>query len=144
MVPPFRFFSALCDFFFEKFLMSQKSPPSSFLIFCNRMYVNKSQRVPLLHFRHYASFSKKKYGLFFFKKTIILFPVLSNMEGPRLARNFFKHLRKRRTLKGPLFQFCFGIVLIFSQFFPSKGPPSIFFDILQETGFSTSPKGGRC
>ena len=28
--PPFQFFSALCEFFFRKFLMSQKSPPFGF------------------------------------------------------------------------------------------------------------------
>ena len=28
--PPFQFFSALCEFFFRKFLMSQNSPPSGF------------------------------------------------------------------------------------------------------------------
>ena len=29
--PPFQFFSALCEFFFRKFLMSQKSPPFGFV-----------------------------------------------------------------------------------------------------------------
>ena len=29
-VPPVNFFSALCEFFFRKFLMSQKSPPFGF------------------------------------------------------------------------------------------------------------------
>ena len=43
---PFGFFSALCDFFFENFLMSPKGPPLSFLKFCNGMFVNKSRRVP--------------------------------------------------------------------------------------------------
>ena len=28
--PPFQFFSALCEFFFENFLRSQKSPPFEF------------------------------------------------------------------------------------------------------------------
>ena len=83
-----------------------------------------------------------------FKKTIVLFPVLSSMKGPRsrvpvpdLARNLFEHLRKRMTLKGPLFQFFRHCANFFSKIlFPSKGP-FIFFDILQQTGFSTSPKG---
>ena len=29
-VPPFNFFSALCEFFFRKFLIFQKSPPFGF------------------------------------------------------------------------------------------------------------------
>ena len=60
-VPPFNFFSALCEFFFRKFLIFQKSPPFAF---CNRKYVNKSQRVPPFHFSAlcdiFEVFSKKK------------------------------------------------------------------------------------
>ena len=59
---PFGLFSALCDF-------------SSFLIFCNRIYVTKSKRVPLKHFsalcdifRNYAEFH-----VFFSKKCLALF-----------------------------------------------------------------------
>ena len=52
--------------------MSQKGPPSSFLIFCNRMYVNKSQRVPLLHFSALCDIFRKKKN---FKKVFFLFPV---------------------------------------------------------------------
>ena len=48
--PPFNFFSALCEFFFENFYCLKSVPPSDFLIFCNRKYVNESQRVPLFHF----------------------------------------------------------------------------------------------
>ena len=45
--------------------MSQKSPPSSFWIFCNRMYVNESQRVPPFHFSALCDiFRKKKYQVF--------------------------------------------------------------------------------
>ena len=33
--PPFRFFFRHCATFFQKKLMSQKGPPSSFFIFCN-------------------------------------------------------------------------------------------------------------
>ena len=72
-VPHFNFFSALCEFFFRKFLMSQKSPPSSFfLIFCNRKYVNESQRVPPFHFSAlcdvFEVFFKKNFQNFFFEK----------------------------------------------------------------------------
>ena len=88
--PLFNFFSALCEFFFRKFLIFQKSPPSDFLIFCNRKYVNESQRVPLFIFRHYATFSKFFSKNFFSKKfsKIFLFPVeksdfpvISSMKG---------------------------------------------------------------
>ena len=92
-VPHSNFFSALCEFFFRKFLMSQKSPPSGFLIFCNRKYVNESQRV-LFIFRHYVTFSKffskKNFKNFFFEKHFNFFlfpvgksdfPVISSMKG---------------------------------------------------------------
>ena len=50
--------------FFEIFLMSQKGTVSKFplRVFCNRIYVNKSQRVrpPFYIFRHYATFSERK------------------------------------------------------------------------------------
>ena len=86
--PPFQFFSALCEIFSKIFQGLKRVPPSSFLIFCNRMYVNESQRVPLFIFRHYATFSK-----FFSKKTFQKkfkfcyqsgnndFPVISGMKG---------------------------------------------------------------
>ena len=76
-VPPFNFFSTLCEFFFENFLRSQKSPPSIFLIFCNRMYVNESQRVPPFHFSAlcdiFEVFFKKKFSKKF--SNFISFPV---------------------------------------------------------------------
>ena len=63
-VPPFNFFSALCDFFSKIFNVSKESPPSDFLIFCNRKYVNESQRVPPFSFfgtmRRFRSFFQKK------------------------------------------------------------------------------------
>ena len=67
-IPPFNFFSALCEIFSKIFQGLKRVPPSSFLIFCNRMYVNESQRVPLFIFRHYATFSKFFFKKFFFKK----------------------------------------------------------------------------
>ena len=85
--PPFNFFGIVRNFFL-KFLRSQKSPPSSFLIFCNRMYVNESQRVPPFHFSAlcdiFEVFFKK-----FFKKIFKFcsqsgnsdFPVISSMKG---------------------------------------------------------------
>ena len=88
--PPFIFFSALCKLFFENFLRSQKSPPSSFLIFATECMLMNPKGSPLFIFWHYATFSK-----FFFKKKFpksfqILFcsqsgnsdfPVISSMKG---------------------------------------------------------------
>ena len=48
--PPFQFFSALRDIFFGFFFrnfFSSKGPPCIFLMFCDRMDVGKSQRVPI-------------------------------------------------------------------------------------------------
>ena len=48
---PLSIFFRHCAKFFSKFFYGLKRvPPSSFLIFCNRMYVNEAQRVPLFHF----------------------------------------------------------------------------------------------
>ena len=89
-VPPFNFFSALCEIFFENFLRSQKSPPSSFLIFCNRMYVNESQRVPPFHFSAlcdiFEVFFRKKtfqknFQILFCSQSETDFPVISSMKG---------------------------------------------------------------
>ena len=63
--PPLDFFRHCATFFSKKILMSQKGPPSSFFIFCNWMYVNKSQRVPLLHFSALCDFFFER--IFFFK-----------------------------------------------------------------------------
>ena len=57
------FFSALWDFFFEIFLMSPKSPPFNFLIFCKRTNVKKSQRVPF--FRIFGTMRLFKILIFF-------------------------------------------------------------------------------
>ena len=74
--PPFQFFSALCEFFFENFQCLKRVPPSDFLIFCNRKYVNESQRVPPFHFSVlcdvFEVFFKKKFQ-FFFQKFSIFF-----------------------------------------------------------------------
>ena len=45
--PPFHFFSALRDFFSRKKNFPQRVPPAFFLMFCDRMDVEKAQRVPL-------------------------------------------------------------------------------------------------
>ena len=82
-VPPFNFFSALCEFFFENFQFFKRVPPSDFLIFCNRKYVNESQRVPLFIFRHYATFSKF-FSKKFFKKNF-----------QKIFKNFFVSSREK-------------------------------------------------
>ena len=67
-VPPFNFFRH-CANFFSKIFNFSRVPSSDFLIFCNRKYVNESQRVPLFIFWHYATFSKF-FSKIFFKKII--------------------------------------------------------------------------
>ena len=47
--PPFNFFSPLRDFFFEQFF-PQRVPLQFFLLFCVRVDVEKSQRVPPFSF----------------------------------------------------------------------------------------------
>ena len=92
--PPFQFFfGTVRIFFFENFQFFKRVPPSDFLIFCNRKYVNESQRVPLFIFRHYATFSKffskiflkkfsKKFSkIFLFPVEKSDFPVISSMKG---------------------------------------------------------------
>ena len=66
--PPFQFFFGTVRFFFRKFLIFQKSPPSDFLIFCNRKYVNESQRVPPFHFSALCDVFEVFFQNFFFKK----------------------------------------------------------------------------
>ena len=61
--PPFQFVSALRDiffgFFFEIFF-PQRVPPAFFLMFCDRMDIGKSQRVPSFSFfRHCEILSRK-------------------------------------------------------------------------------------
>ena len=48
--PPFHFVSALRDFFFRKKNFPQRVPPAFFLMFCDRMDVEKAQRVPPFSF----------------------------------------------------------------------------------------------
>ena len=60
---PFQFFSALRDIFFSFFrnFFFLKGSPCIFLMFCDRMDVGKSQRVPpFSFFRHCEIFSRKK------------------------------------------------------------------------------------
>ena len=62
--PPSTFFPALCDFF-ENFF-STKGSPFIFLEFCNRMDVEKSQRVPFSFFGIVRLLQKKSPRVPFF------------------------------------------------------------------------------
>ena len=75
-MPDFYIFGTVLLFFSKIVSCPQKVLSSSFLIFYNRMYVNKSTRVPILHFRHYATISEKnssKISSFFQKKALLLY-----------------------------------------------------------------------
>ena len=82
--PPFQFFRHCAKFFSKIFQGLKRAPPSSFLMFCNRMYVNESQRVPLLFFgtmRHFRSFfSIKIFKFYFVPSRETDFPVISSMK----------------------------------------------------------------
>ena len=102
----------------------------------------------LLHFWHYATFSEKNTKSL--KKTIFLFPVLSSMKGPVTSsspcfgQKLFRAFPKAEDTEGsrPLFQFFPALCYFFLEnSFSFKGSPFNFFDILQQTGLSTSPKG---
>ena len=73
--PPFDFFGSV-----RLFLKIFKCPPLSFSLFCNRMYVYKSKRVPFLHFWALCDiFRKKKIQksqVFFQKKMFCAFRAL--------------------------------------------------------------------
>ena len=84
-VPLFNFFGTT-KFFFETFLRCQESPLRVFLIFCNRMYVNESQRVPPFHFLAlcdiFEVFFQKKFQISFCSQSGNSdFPVISSMKG---------------------------------------------------------------
>ena len=72
-VPPLDFFRH-CATFFQKFFNVPKRSPSSFLIFCNGMYVNKSRRVPLFTFfgtmRLFLKEKNSKISIFFQKNVL--------------------------------------------------------------------------
>ena len=74
--PPFQFFSALRDIFFRiffsKFFFLKRSP-CIFLMFCDRMDVEKPQRVSLSIFRHcetLARHSVQFFSMYFFQKKV--------------------------------------------------------------------------
>ena len=68
--PPFQFFFGTLRLFSKIFCL-KRVPLSSFLMFCNRIYVNKAQRVPLFTFfgtmRHFLEKNDQKFQVFFEK-----------------------------------------------------------------------------
>ena len=98
--PPFQFFSALRDFFSE--LFSSKGLPCIFLMFCDRMDVGKSQRVPPFSFFGIVRFfpRKKNSSIFSCFATELM---LKNLNGSPLS--VFRHCetlaRQGLALAGP-------------------------------------------
>ena len=74
---PLWIFFGTVRLFFENFLMSPKGPPFEFFDILNGMFVNKSRRVPLLHFSALCDFFWKKIFFknfnFFSKKSVLRF-----------------------------------------------------------------------
>ena len=57
----------LCETFFANFLMSPKSLPFIFFLFCKRTDVQKLPKGPFYIFRHYATYRRpEKIGFFQF------------------------------------------------------------------------------
>ena len=106
--PPFQFFSALRDIFFRIFFSKfffLKGSPCIFLMFCDRMDVGKSQKVPpFSFFRHCEIFSRKEKK--FFSSIFSCFAtewMLKNLKGSPLS--VFRHCetlaRQGLALAGP-------------------------------------------
>ena len=101
-VPPFEFFSALCDFF-SKFFCRQRVPLQVFLIFCSKLKFQKAQRVSpstilkTLHFlslRYSADFRRSR--LVSFKgaitKTVLCLFAVQTMRSSKLKGFHFVFL----------------------------------------------------
>ena len=75
---PFHFFFGTVRLFSKIFQCLKRVPLSSFfLIFCNKIYVNKAQRVPPFTFfgtmRHFLKEKNQKFQVFSLKKSFALF-----------------------------------------------------------------------
>ena len=67
---------------------------------------------------------------------------LYKTEGYFFELRFFRTFRSKQTFNFSIFErLHFWLCDFFSIFFVSKGPPNKFFDILQQTEVSKSPKG---
>ena len=117
----------------------QRVPPFVYSLFSVRYKTGRDYRVPPLHF--FSALCD------FFSKTFL------SLKGPPFK--FFEILQQTevsKSPKGPPF-LVFGTVRLFQNSYFSfvrkffqflqrvVSPPSIFFDILQQTGFSESRKG---
>ena len=147
---PFEFFSALCDFF-SNFLLSPNGPPFKFFDILQQTEVSKSPKGPPFPvFRHCETFKILIFRFFeFFSKNFQIFLLSPN--GP--PSSFFDILQQTevsKSQKGPP-SLVFGTVRLFQnshfsffrKFFQKNFrifllSPSIFFDILQQSGFSKS------
>ena len=139
--------------FFDIFL-SPKGPPFKFFDILQQTEVSKSPKgPPFLVFRHYETVSKISFFVFFrkfFQTIFIFFKCLQ-----RVPLNFFDILQQTEVSKSPkgspssfrhcetVSKFSFFVFFsknflkkIFRKFLSPKSPPFIFFDILQQTGFS--------
>ena len=115
--------------FFQKFLMSPKSPPFIFLIFCKRTNVKKSQRVPF--FRVFGTmrlqnskFFQKFFRLPYFFQKLFNVPKASSFQ-------FFDILQQNecyKMLKGPFFTF-FGTMRLSGNFKKIRKNSENFFSI---------------
>ena len=101
---PFGFFSALCDFFLKRFLMSQKGPPFEFFsYFATEYMLIKPKGSPFYIFRHYATVSERKKfknfsknsKKFFLKKSLLRFLSLRYSAGFRRSRLVYSYAELR-------------------------------------------------
>ena len=123
---PLSFFSALRDFFFEK-NFPQRVSPAFFLMFCDRMDVEKSQRVPPFSFFSalWDFFPKMKIFVFF---NFFMFCDRMDVEKPqRVPLSVFRHCETlaRQGLAlaspgvplGPFFWVCNFFKIFFPKIF---------------------------
>ena len=97
--------------------MSPKGPPSSFLIFCNRRYVNKSKRVPPFTFfgtmRHLLKEKNCKIPSFFSKKNVSRFLSL------KYSPDFRRSRRYSTTVFRTLCDKMFSVTIVGYEIFPT-------------------------
>ena len=150
----FRFFSKTSKIFLNFYSMSPKGPPFNFLIFCNRMDVQKIPKGALFYiFRHYATYRRlqkyfeKKFGKHFSQYFFSLFRHNATSFRQKKFRKgsafiFSGVLRQNgcwKIPKGPPFSFFQNRETFFKIFSP-KGPPFNFFDDLRQKGWKISTR----
>ena len=120
----------------------QRVPPFVNSIFNVRYKTGRDYRVPPLNFfRHCATF----FRIFFCRQTVppsIFFIFCSKLKFQKVQRvPPFLVFRHCETFKILIFRFFEFFQEIFKVFLSPKGPPFKFFDNLQQTEVSKSPKG---